>query len=254
MGFVAPHPGYEQARAAASAALRLEPNSGAAHAVLGGVLFEHEWAWEAAERELDTAATFAPRNPFVLIVAAEERMAVADWRGALGLLNATNAADPMDAATYTSLACVYLHLGRAIEAEEAARRVLEISPTYSGAHSWLATVLLMEGKPEAALTEANIDNPQGNPTPLLVAIYHGLHRSRESDAMLARLDGRKLARATLAGAYAYTGQRDEAMDLLEQAFASHEPELTWVNYDPLLMGMANEPRFKRLLLNMKLPK
>jgi hypothetical protein len=39
----------------------------------------------------------------------------------------------------------------------------------------------------------------------------------------------------------------------EQAFATHETELTWINYDPLLMRMANEPRFKRLLLKMKLP-
>jgi len=163
------------------------------------------------------------------------------------------AVDPMDAATYTSLACVYLHLGRTTEAEAAARRALEISPTYSGAHSWLATVLLMEGKPEAALTESKIDNPQSKPTPLLVAIYHALRRSHESDAMLARLKGRKLARASLAGAYAYTAQRDEAMDLLEQAFARHEQELTWINYDPLLMPMANEPRFKGLLRKMKLP-
>jgi len=139
------------------------------------------------------------------------------------------------------------------EAEAAARRALEISPTYSGAHSWLATVLLMEGKPEAALTESKIDNPQSKPTPLLVAIYHALRRSHESDAMLARLKGRKLARASLAGAYAYTAQRDEAMDLLEQAFARHEQELTWINYDPLLMPMANEPRFKGLLRKMKLP-
>jgi hypothetical protein len=43
------------------------------------------------------------------------------------------------------------------------------------------------------------------------------------------------------------------MDLLEQAFATHETELTWINYDPLLTQMANEPRFKRLLLKMKLP-
>jgi hypothetical protein len=41
--------------------------------------------------------------------------------------------------------------GRPLEAEGAARRVLEITPIYASAHGSLATILLFEGNPEAAL-------------------------------------------------------------------------------------------------------
>ena len=248
-----PRTGFQQARAAASEVLKLEPNSGTAHAVLGAVLFESDWAWRAAEREFKIATALAPRNPFVLLAAAAERQAVGDWAGALLLTESTLAVDPLDAATYFGLSMLYVQLGRTPEAEAAVRHVLRISPTFAGAHSMLAEVLLLEGKPQEALSEAKLDSPQGEATPTLVSVYLALGRTREADATLRSLEMKNPPLWVRAGAYAEQGQHDKAMDLLEQSVARHEAGLCLVKSMTRFRSMANEPRFRTLLRRMNLP-
>lgn len=252
-GFVDPRTGFQQARTAANEVLRLEPDSGTAHAVLGAVLFENDWAWPAAEREFKMATALAPKNPFVLLAAAGERQAVGDWAGALRLTQATLAVDPLDAATYFSLSQLYVQLGRVPEAEAAIRHVLEISPTFARAHSTLAEILLLEGKPQAALAEAKLDSPQGEATPALGSVYSALGRPQESDAALRSLERSNPPLWLLAGIYAELGQHEKALDLLEQSFARHEAALCFVKSMTRLRSIANEPRFRLLLRRMNLP-
>ena len=248
-----PRTGYQQARAAANEALRLEPRSGTGHAVLGAVLVENDWNWPAAEQELKIAMALAPRNPFVLLAAAGERQAVGDWTGALRFTEATLAVDPLDAYTYFGLSQLYLQLGRVSEAEVAIRRTLQISPTFRQAHSALAEVLLRERRPQAALTEAKLDSPHGEATPILVPIYRALGRSPEADATLRDVERSKPPLWLLAGLYAEQGQHEKSIDLLEQSFARHEAGLCFVKAMRPLGSMANEPRFRMLLRRMNLP-
>jgi thioredoxin-like negative regulator of GroEL len=148
-----------------------------------------------------------------------------------------------------------MHLDRPAEAESAARRALEISPTYAGAHGVLAEVLLLEGKADAALAEMKIDNPKESATPRLVAVYWALHRTKESDALLARLAASSEAEtlpAWVAGAYAYRGQENNALDLLEEAYARRDSRLWEIKSDLLLRGLDHNPRYKALLRRMNL--
>lgn len=246
-----PRPGLQQARAAADEVLRLEAHSGAAHAVLGAVLFESDWDWQAAEREFQLATALAPKNPFVLLAAAGERQAVGDWTGALRLTEATLAVDPLDAYTYFGLSQLYLQLGRLPEAEAAIRRALQITPTFGQAHAALAEVLLREGMPQAALAEAKLD--PGDATPMLISIYRALGRSREADAAQRGLEKSNPRLWLLAGLYAERGEQAKATDLLERSFTRHEAGLCFVKAMRPLQSMANQPRFKMLLRQMNLP-
>jgi TolB-like protein/DNA-binding winged helix-turn-helix (wHTH) protein/Flp pilus assembly protein TadD len=248
-----PRTGFQQARAAANEVLRLKPDSGTAHAVLGAVLVENDWAWPAAEREFKIATALAPKNPFVLLAAAGERQVVGDWTGALRLTEATLAVDPLDAYTYFGLSQLYVQLGRLPEAEAAIRHAMQISPTFGQAHSALAEVLLREGMPQAALAEAKLDSPHGEATPILVSIYRGLGRSREADATLSSLEKSRSPLWLLAGLYAEQGQHEKAIDLLEQSFARHEAGLCFVKAMRPFRNIANEPRFRMLLRRMNLP-
>jgi len=255
MGYVPPTTGYERARAAAVAALKLEPKSGLAHAVLGAVQFQYDWDWSAAEAEFKIAAALAPRNPFVLIEAATERTSVGDWSGALQYLNSVNSADPLDAATYTALSNVYMHLDRPAETESAARRALEISPTYSGAHGVLGEILLLEGRVGDAMSEFRIDNPNETPTPHLVAAYWAEHRMKESDAILARLmllPRDATSPTAVAGAFAYRGEKRRALARLEQAYARHDSRLYWIRGELLLRNVEGESEYAAILRKMKL--
>jgi hypothetical protein len=67
--------------------------------------------------------------------------------------------------------------------------------------------------------------------------YGTLHRTKESDALRARLAASTEAEtlpAWVAGAYDYRGQKDNAVDLLEEDYARRESRLWEIKSDPLL--------------------
>ena len=188
LGFVPPQIGFEQARVAAEAALKLDSKSALAHAVLGGIHVFHDWDWPAAAREVETAVALAPNSPSVLDIAAIERMAVGRWSEAANFLDASSTLDPLDPVVHRFSSWVYLRLGRFAEAESAARRTLDISPTFAWGRSWLGVVLLVEGKTQEALAEMKKETSVSRRMAGLAVAYQALHRTKDADAALVRLE------------------------------------------------------------------
>ncbi len=247
--------GFEQARAAAEAALKLDPRSANAHTVLGMIHIEYDWDWPAAERDVNTAVALAPNNPFVLASAAEQRIAVGQWSEALRFTDAAIAADPLDANLYRLRGYSYLRLGRLAEAETAHRRALEISPTMAWGHYFVAMVLLTEGNTEAALAEIQKEpNLEGRDAGLVV-VYQALQRSKDADAALIRLEAENTGRWPFgfAVAYAARGQKDRAFEWLDRAYAIKDPSLWAIKGHPYFKSLEGDPRYKAFLEKMNLP-
>jgi serine/threonine-protein kinase len=253
--FVPPQIGFEQARAAANQALRLDSGSALAHAYLGGVHFLYDWDWPAAEQELRTAVKLAPDDPTVLLIAAEERMVVGQLSEALHLTDTAIASDPLHAAVYEVRGWVYSRLGRLAEAESANSRLLEISPTYVFGHYDLGVVLLAQGRTEAALAEMQKETSLGVRTAGLAVVYYGLHRVKDADIALARLEIENAAAMAfyIAEAYAFRGQRDQAFKWLDRAYAQKDVSLWQIKGDPLLKNVRGDPRYAAFLQKMNLP-
>jgi TolB-like protein len=76
--YLPPESGFNQARAAAEAALKLDPGSSVAHAVICIVNTIFDWDWSAAARECAIAARISPNKPFVLRAAAVQHMALGE--------------------------------------------------------------------------------------------------------------------------------------------------------------------------------
>ena len=254
-GFVPQQTGWEQARAAAEAAFRLDPNSAIAHAVLGNVYTEFEWDWLSAARELKTAVSLAPNYPPVLGFAAMERLAVGQWSEALRFLDAAVTADPLDPAVYEYRAWTYLRMGRLAEAESAANRALEIDPTMTWGHYYLGNVLLMRGRPEEALQEMQRETHFGAQEQGLAVVYHALGKTKEADAAQARLaiESAALWPKGIAETYAFRGQNDRAFDWLDKAYATKDADLWSIKGDPLLQNLEGDPRYSAFLRKMSLP-
>ena len=124
-------------------ALTLDPNNATAHADLSSIHDVYDWDRDAAERQSKLALALAPRDPHVLFLAGQHSMVMDRLDEALAQLNASLAQDPLNPATYVVLSLVQLRRNRLAEAEIALRRVLELAPTFAGAHYFLGTVLLV---------------------------------------------------------------------------------------------------------------
>jgi serine/threonine-protein kinase len=255
-GFVAPGTGFTQARAASEAALKLDPKSAVAHALLCVIDTEYDWDWSAAARECGAAESLTPHHPFVLIAAALQRTAVGAWSEAAYYIEAAGAADPLDPRIGDIAGVVYLRAGRITEAEIALRRSLEISPTFVWDHFYLGTALLMEGRANEALTEMQQETGHGAQAAGMAVVYHVLHRDRDSDAALARLEAENAGDSAMliAEAYAVRGQKDQAFKWLDRAFTQKDDSLSYFKGDPLLQkSLASDPRYKAFLRKMNLP-
>jgi hypothetical protein len=69
------------------------------------------------------------------------------------------------------------------------------------------------------------------------ALHMALERSREE----------RLPSYTLAAFYFALGQTDKGLELLEHAYAVHEPELAEVAADPMFTSCRSDPRFAAFL-------
>jgi len=144
---------FEQARRAATLALKLDPNSAEAPYRIGQNHVAYDWDWAAAAQEFQQAALLAPGSEDVLGGQAELSTALGHWDDALRQIMAALAHDPLDAGNFFLLSVIQGCRGHWPEAETAMRRVLEMRPTYAWAHYYLAVVLLMRGDRDSALVE-----------------------------------------------------------------------------------------------------
>ena len=247
--------GFNQARAAAEAALKLDPGSSVAHAVICIVNTAFDWDWAAAARECAIAARISPNKPFILQAAAVQHMALGEWKDAVSSIEAAIANDPFDPAMYNIAARIYARAGRLREAETAVRRSLQISPTFAFDHLLLGITLLMQGRATEALAEMQQEDGPGAQALGLALAYHALHRDLDSDAALARLRAENGSDSAflIAEVYAFRKQKDSAFEWLNRAFAQRDNALYSLKGAPLLRNLEGDPRYKAFLKKMNLP-
>lgn len=254
-GFTDAGPGWERTREAAEAALKLDPKSARAHAVLGDRYLEYEWNWPAARRELQLALGLAPHDATVLGQFAQERVVMGHPEEALQYIDMALVIDPLDAGRHFARNWSCLRLGRYADGETSARRALEISPTYSFGHYFLALPLLMQGKAADALAEAEKETEPGAQMMGFALAYHALGQREKADAVLSRFEkehGESFA-MYIAEVYAFRGEKDRAFEWLERAFAQRDGSLFFIKQEVLFASLEDDPRYRAFLQKMKLP-
>jgi TolB-like protein len=254
VGSLAPPAGFEQARRAAAAALKLDPKSAEAHAALGAIHIFYDWDWAAAQGELQQAMTVTPSNGDVLGVEAILSHTLGHWDDALRQINAALAQDPLNAGALQVLSSIQEARGHLPEAEAAMRRALDIRQTYAYGHYNLGVIFLERGDREGALREMQQETVDDGKQQGLALAYYALGRKAASDGALAGLLKDQADRNALdiAEVYAFRGQSDEAMHWLERAYAQKNAYLYYIKSDWLLKNLESDPRYKAFLRKMNL--
>jgi TolB-like protein len=246
---------FESARHEATSALTLNPKLGLAHAVLGAIHNDYDWDWAAADLEFKQAIALAPNDGRVLTMAADHTVALGQLDAARQMLKQALAYDPLLADAYSELAWTEWCSGRYEESLAAARKVLEIDPTYDWGHDYVGVALLYRGDAAAAIDEFKREsNPMEQATGLALA-YHALGRATDSNAALTKLinGGARNYAYEVAEIYAYRGARDEALKWLERAYVQKDATLKWIQRDPTMAKLESDPRYKAFLHKMNLP-
>jgi TolB-like protein/Flp pilus assembly protein TadD len=245
--------GFAAARAAASKALQLDPDSSEGCNVLASTyLMTLQWK----EGGATLAACHATRsdNSDLLVTAAILARQLGRDEEALSLFRRILEHDPLNPFAHRYLARALLQMGRLHDAETAIRQLLEINAAQPGAQYQLGVILLVEGNPAAALAAFQAESsPTGWPDYGLSLGYHAVHREAQADAALMRmLHNSEGSEFQIAETYAYMGKADEAFKWLDAAI-DHDFGLVWLRADPLLKGLTSDPRWAKYLRKINLP-
>ena len=246
----------KEAMAAAEQAVTLAPDLAEGYASRGFLRACLEWDWTGARSDLERAVELEPGG-------AEIRQRYArDVLAPTGRLPEARAAalvatrlDPLSNSAWSTLAAVHLAEGDLDGTRRAAARSMELRPKQDFAPTYLAMAELADGRPEAALAAAEQCDAEVFRQQLTAVALHSMGRKVEAqaalDLMLANhADDGPFQIATV---HAWRGEKEQAFAWLERAMAARDGGLMDLRLDPLLRGLASDPRFTALLARLHLP-
>ena len=253
--WVAPDDAYPRAKAAATTALRLEPELVEAMTSIGKVLGWYEWDFAGAEQQLRRAVSLNPNYTeahwtFGSVLPAVGMLgeAIAEMKKALTL-------DPLHP-HHSRWVCRFLLYARDYSAAIAqGQKTLEMHADYFHAYLDIGTAYLAKGDPEEALRwyqrAQSLETSVRSYDAYIVRALAPLGRRDEAEAILNRLveeSGQHYIRSEiLAMGYAAVGDLDQAFACLERAFQARSAGLIYLHLDSGYEPLRKDRRYADLV-------
>lgn len=257
-GTEAPDIANRQAKEAATNALRLDPELGAAHCTMGYLKGVIELDWSGAEQEFKRALELSPSSDDTYDLYGRLCAALGRYDEAIALQLRAKELDPL--AHRVDFATTLLRAGRYDQAVAACEDMVELDPGYDRARATLGWAYFLSGRREEGLAEleAAVSFSRANTMWLgqLGQAYAMGGNEVKAREILEELDER--AKTAYVSpyhfAYVYTGlgEIDTAMDWLERAVSERTGPAYSIKGSFLLTPLQAHPRFRALLRQMKL--
>jgi DNA-binding winged helix-turn-helix (wHTH) protein/TolB-like protein/Flp pilus assembly protein TadD len=260
--------------AALSKAHELDPNLGEAWASSGFLLGIHLWKWKEAEEAFKKSIELNPGYAtahhwygILLEIQGRSEEAKAELKRALEI-------DPLSYNFLADLGQVYYFNREYDKAEELCKKALDINPQFPFAHQYLYSIYLHKRQYDiaidefvkfmayevqtksdpAGLNQKRLDNletfrkPYQDGGPAKYFEFR-IKRSKEDKSNLSN-PNRPYGEAFY---YSLLGNKEKAVESLEQAFELRAFSMAWVKAEPTFDSLRGEPRFKAILQKMNLP-
>jgi TolB-like protein/Tfp pilus assembly protein PilF len=254
-----PKESLPQAKAAALKALELDSTLGEAHATLANALIAYDLTFAEANREFERAIELNPNYATAhqwyaetgLVPLGQFEKAVAEVKRALEL-------DPLSLVINADVGTTLTNARRYDQAIEQLRKTVEMDPGFYYAHWTLGNALELKGLTEEAIAEykeAIALNDDPLPRALLGHLYAKIGRKNEALAILKQVrelressKQRYISPYNLALIHTGLGQKDEALQLLEETYQDRDGyDIAFIKVEPLLDPLRGDPRFETLV-------
>ena len=258
--YVPPLEAFPRAEAAVARALELDDMLADAFVSLGALRTSAQWDWAGADAAFSRALDLDPNSASahhwhadLLSLTARHDQALAQSRRAREL-------DPLSLIVSSGVGIHLFYARRYEEAAEQQLRTLELDPTFApalrslgGAYEELRRYddAIESYRRAQALLPSEL-----SATSLLAHAYAVSGREREArqilDELHAEAGRRYVSRYRLAAIHLGLGERETALDLLEQGHGARDRAMIWLRVAPRFDRLRDEPRFRALLKAMGL--
>jgi pentatricopeptide repeat protein len=250
-----------RARTAAMNALEIDELLPEAHTALGFVRWRFDWDWAGADRAFRRAIELNPNSPDVHFGYVAYLTPMGRFQEGMAHAKRAIELDPLTPQWRRRIGQVYIFSRQYDEALDAFREALEFDPDRAGVHYWFGWIYREKGMYEEAIAEFRKALGDGPPPPPVVGhlgnAYARAGRVREARECLRELKQR--SKVDTVGTYAVAfihaglGEKEQAFEWLEKAYAERDQGMLYLKVDPTLDPLRSDPRFQDLLRRMRFP-
>ena len=249
-----PH-AYAQARSAADAALRLDPDLALAHAAKGSVLLNADFDWKGTQAEYRRALEIAPESGLALFSLSTSQASLGHVESAVELARSALARNPLNAFWQEWLAGYLGALDRLDEAEATARKGVMWSTQQPLSYRELTFIEVLKGDAAAALLAAKAVPPGRNQNiGMAWALQIGPDHAA-ADAALENLIAKNAGDSSyqIAEVYSLRHDQDNMFKWLEKAWDNRDDGIQYLLFDPVILRYKSDPRFEAFCKKVGLP-
>jgi TolB-like protein/Tfp pilus assembly protein PilF/predicted Ser/Thr protein kinase len=251
------------ARVQAQRALDIDESCAEAHISMGTVMFQYDYDWSGAERELKRAAEINPSSTDAHEAYSTLLMAVGRYDAAIAEMRTALDLDPLRSSAYLNFAWTLYYCRRYDDAIAQLKRTRELDPSLQmHVRHQLAWNLAQEGKYTEACSECEKlieSDPQSDFYLTNCGRIYGLAgRRQDAEACLHRVEEISkhayVEPMSIAAIYDGIGDSSGALELLGQSFAERSANLYLVRSYPWSDKLRSDPGFSDLLRRMNFPR
>ncbi|MCM3870945.1 MAG: protein kinase [Pyrinomonadaceae bacterium] len=265
IGVVAPVSDMPLAKAAAQRSVDIDPALAEGYTSRAFVKLAYDWDWPGAESDFRKALELNPKYPTAHQWYASYLVQMGKFDRARQEIEQAQQLDPLSPIISSNAGLYSYFEHRYDDAITQYQRTLEIDPGFWVAHHYLGLAYAKKGSyPEAirqlrgllelpgdaGLTDGAVEkNPEVAAS--LGFVYAKAGKPDEAVAIVGRLIAlskqRYVSGLYLAIIYAGIGDRERALEYLNQAYESRHPGLVLIRVDPIFDDLRSDDRFKQLV-------
>lgn len=247
-------------RNAANRAIELDSNSSEAYGSLAVIQAFYDWDWPTAEKSFLRALELNPNNAkarawYALTLLPQRRFdeAVVQAQKAIVL-------DPLSFQVSNVLGVSYYLAGNNQLAMKCAQQTIQIDPKFAAAYALGGMVFEQQRKYDLAIAEYQKGlqiSPghsffQGRLGHAYAMAGHRAEALKLLKEMLAKRDDANLSDLHIGYTCAGLGDANALFDQLDRAYRRRDPDLPYLNADPIFDGYRTDPRFADMLRKLGL--
>ena len=256
-GFVSPEQGCLKAKISARKSLEIEETA-EAHASLGWAILHYDYDYSSAEKEFQRAIALNPRYATAHQWYAHCHGYVLRFDQCLAEATRALKLEPLSMIINTTYAGCFWLTRQWDHAIEHCHKGLELDPDFAAMRWMLANVYQGKGMYEEAICERKKAIDLAGGAPLFIAELADTYAvaGQKDKAVEIMQELQELSKQRYVTAYwmalihAGLREKDEAFSWLETAYRERSAQLAWAKVDPRLEYLHSDQRFKRLLRHM----
>jgi len=246
---------FPRAKEAARKAMELDATLGASYAALGFAAFNYDWDFLEAEKQFREAIRRSPNSAAAHQWYAELLHAWGRLGEAREEIQHAAALDPLSMTVMDDKGWILISEKKLDEAVQQFESEADLNAQWPYSYYSLASAYVYKKDFPKAFATLQRAYAAGGETARYLQVLGMAHafagqklKAQQTLArLLARPEGDRGPRYGLAAVYAGLGEKDQALTLLEQAFAERDSWLVWLKVYPEWDSLRGDPRFQGLL-------